>query len=365
MIINLPWQGKDVPCAILDIIRGCNAACKFCYNQDHPEKKNIGDILNELDTFCRLRHLQAVMVSGGEPLLHPDVLQVISTVKSRGLTAILLTNAILLDDAMASSLKAAGCDLCYLHIQAGQKRPDISDVQDRTQAVELLRQKSELLLRHGIRAGCCITLEASDELGIERECSTYFDIQALSNILITTARDPQDMYKNYCDDMPIGTLLERFNRAGLQPFASLSGKIDKKQRRWFSFQAVEARDKNGKLLKRICLHASYGELLAMKLQRLFKGHYDFTLPPMSSSFLRARLFLNALTGGSFTSAMKLALMPGAQLVFRNLALDVPPYRRRDGRIEYCEDCPGAILKNGRLRPLCLSDIALQDEDEPK
>ena len=37
-------------------------------------------------------------------------------------------------------------------------------------------------------------------------------------------------------------------------------------------------------------------------------------------------------------------------------LDVPPYRRKDGRIEYCEDCPGAIMKNGKLCPLCLSDI---------
>lgn len=360
MIIDLPWKGRDVPCAILDILRGCNARCAFCYNQDEPRFKPLDAIRAELDELCRLRNLQAVMVSGGEPLLHPGVLEVVRMVKGKGQVAVLLTNGILLDAATAAALKGAGCDLCFLHIQAGQVREDLKDANDREEARALMLEKSGLLRAAGIRAGCCVTLTADDTGGIARECGAFFANRNLSNILITTARTAGELARPSCPDMPIGELLGRFRSVGLVPFASLSGKIDKKTRRWFSFQVVEARSPDGTLRRRASLQASYGELLAMKLQRLVRGHYDFTLPPQSSAFLRMRLLLNALTGGRFAESVGLALMPGVRLSFRNVALDVPPYRREDGRIEYCEDCPGAILKDGKLRPLCLSDIPLPE-----
>ena len=360
MIIDLPWKGCDVPCAILDILRGCNARCAVCYNQDKPHCKSLNDIRAELDELCRLRNLQAVMVSGGEPMLHPDLLDVVRMVKAKGLVAILLTNGILLDFGTASELRRAGCDLCYLHIQAGQIRDDMKEGNGWNEAHVLMRKKSEILVAAGIRAGCCITLRVDDEGGIARECDAFFANHNLSNMLITTARSAEDFNLPSCPDLPIDELLARFKSVGLVPFASLSGKINKRTRRWFSFHVVEARSRDGALRRRICLRASYGELVAMKLQRLVRGRYDFTLPPMSSAFLRARLLLNAITGGEFTSSLALAFRPGWRLSFRNVALDVPPYRMEDGRIEFCEDCPGAILKNGKLRPLCLSDIALPE-----
>ena len=360
MIIDLPWKGRDVPCAILDILRGCNARCAFCYNQETPRCKPLDDIRAELDELCRLRNLQAVMVSGGEPMLHPGLLDVVRMIKAKGLVAIVLTNGILLNSETASELRRAGCELCYLHIQAGQIRDDMKDGNGWNEAHALMREKSALLVSAGIRAGCCITLRVDDEGGIARECEAFFANRNLSNILITTARSPDDFALPSCPDMPIGELLARFRSVGLVPFASLSGKIDRRTRRWFSFQVVESRSRDGTLLRRVSLKASYGELLAMKLLRIVRGRHDFTLPPMSSAFLRVRLLLNGLTGGAFASSLALALAPGTRLTFRNVALDVPPYRRGDGRIEFCEDCPGAILKDGKLRPLCLSDIAVPE-----
>ena len=360
MTIDLPWKGRDVPCAILDILRGCNARCAFCYNQDTPHCKGIDNIRAELDELCRLRNLQAVMISGGEPMIHPNLLDVVRMVKAKGLVAILLTNGILLEPGTASELRRAGCDLCYLHIQSGQIREDMTEGNGRDEAQALMRKKSEILVAAGIRVGCCITLQADDKDGIARECDAFFANRNLSNMLITTARSAGDFDLPSCPDLPIDELLARFKSIGLVPFASLSGKIDKRTRRWFSFQVVEAHSPDGTMRRRICLRASYGELIAMKLQHLVRGRYDFTLPPMSSAFLRARLLLNAITGGAFARSLALALRPGWKLSFRNVALDVPPYRRADGRIEFCEDCPGAILKNGKLRPLCLSDITLPE-----
>lgn len=355
MIIDLPWQGRDVPCAVVDVIRGCNARCAFCYNQDRPHVKQFAEVESEIDALLGLRRLQALMISGGEPLLHPDVIRIVRAAKSRGVTVILLTNGILLDDAMCAELKEAGCDLCFLHVQTGQRRPDLEDAEDRRAAIGLLRRKAVALVRHGVRAGCCFTLREDDRDGIARESAVFFGIPELTNILFTTARSPEDFLKPDFPDMPIDELLARFSALGLVPFASLSGRIDKSRRRWFSFQVIESRRPDGSVGTRRCLRASYGELAAMKVQRWLRGHYDFTLPPMSSAMLRARLVLNSLSGGSIGSLWQ-ALDFRSTLVHRNLALDVPPYRRRDGRIEYCEDCPGAILKDGRLRPLCLSDI---------
>ncbi len=363
MIIDLPWKGREVPCAILDILRGCNARCAFCYNLEKPHFKPVEVIRAELDELCRLRRLQAVMVSGGEPMLHPELLEVLRMVREKRLVAILLTNGILLDSRTACELRRAGCELCYLHIQAGQVRDDMKDGNGWSEANALMGAKSEILVSAGIRAGCCITLNADDADGIARECRAFFDNGNLSNMLITTARAADDFDKPSCPDIPIDELLTRFRRVGLVPFASLSGKINRRRRRWFSFQIVEARSPDGGLKRRTCLRASYGELLAMKVLRVLRGRHDFTLPPASSAFLRMRLLLNGLTGGEFASSVPLALAPGVKLSFRNVALDVPPYRMADGRIEFCEDCPGAILKEGRLRPLCLSDIKLPKDFE--
>ncbi len=365
MILHLPWQGREVPCAILDILRGCNARCAYCFNQEQPFRQSLSEVEHDLDALMARRRLQAIMISGGEPTLHPELLPIIRLAAARNLKVILLTNGILLDAALAAALREAGCSLCFLHIQCEQQRPDLADP-DNADAVAALRAaKGKLLREAGIPAGYIVTLRPGEADGFDAELSRYLEQELFTHLLLTTAKSATDFDGRHpMADVDIEALAGRFRRRGFVPFAVLCGKIDRKQPRWFSFQVVESIGRDGTLRRRISLRGSLGEWAFMRLRRLLLGHYDFFLGRQSSAFLRLRLLVNGLTGGEIAAA-GLALTSwrrGETLRFRNMALETPPYRRDDGRLEYCCDCPGAVFRNGRLKPLCLTDIEMLESD---
>ena len=51
--IRLPWRGKDVPSAIIDVVRGCNCVCKACFNRRPPAVKPLEEIRTELSALVR------------------------------------------------------------------------------------------------------------------------------------------------------------------------------------------------------------------------------------------------------------------------------------------------------------------------
>ena len=124
--LRLPWTGRNVPYALIDVIRGCNCICKTCYNREHPRAKPLDEIARELDVIFAERRVEFVGILGGEPLLHPDLVRIVEMIKARGVGAVLLTNGILWDADRACALAAAGLVMTYFHIQSGQQRPDLA-----------------------------------------------------------------------------------------------------------------------------------------------------------------------------------------------------------------------------------------------
>ena len=105
--MTLPWTGPGVPHAVLDINRGCDIRCRACYNARPVSLKSLSAIDAELDTLSRLRRLHAVTIAGGEPLLHPDLFEVIRRIKGRGFVPAMLTNGYAFDARRAAELAAA------------------------------------------------------------------------------------------------------------------------------------------------------------------------------------------------------------------------------------------------------------------
>ncbi|PJD96469.1 MAG: radical SAM protein [Parachlamydia sp.] len=82
---------------IIHIIQNCNSPCKMCDCWKTKGKKwHSANDLKPL--FVKIKELGAVavMVSGGEPLLHPEIEQIIEDLKEIGLKIMLNTNALLL-----------------------------------------------------------------------------------------------------------------------------------------------------------------------------------------------------------------------------------------------------------------------------
>jgi radical SAM protein with 4Fe4S-binding SPASM domain len=105
------------PIVVWNITRTCNLKCIHCYSDSYAEKYE-GELTNaeakrNLDDLAEFK-VPAVLFSGGEPLVRPDLLDLITYAVSKGLRVTLSTNGTLIDDAIAANLKAL--NLAYVGI---------------------------------------------------------------------------------------------------------------------------------------------------------------------------------------------------------------------------------------------------------
>jgi MoaA/NifB/PqqE/SkfB family radical SAM enzyme len=122
--------------------RRCNLACTYCNEFD--------DFSNPVPTdemFQRIDRLGAmgtaiVTISGGEPLLHPDLDAIIARIRKNGMMAGLITNGYLLVADRIERLNRAGLE--YLQISIDNVMPD--DVSKKS--LKVLDQKLALLAEH-------------------------------------------------------------------------------------------------------------------------------------------------------------------------------------------------------------------------
>lgn len=88
----------------------CDSACAKCAKRALAQpgaELGTEDFLRAIDDFVRLK-VVAIDFSGGEPLLRPDIFELLRHASSRGLLTHLNTNARLLDEKKAAELLTSG-----------------------------------------------------------------------------------------------------------------------------------------------------------------------------------------------------------------------------------------------------------------
>ncbi len=71
------WKLQDLSILVTD---DCNLRCKHCsggFSQKHTEKKNILNIYDIIDKVV-IANPEQIVFTGGEPLLHPDLPEILS-----------------------------------------------------------------------------------------------------------------------------------------------------------------------------------------------------------------------------------------------------------------------------------------------
>ena len=123
-LLRMPWTNTDNAFSWLEITRRCNLNCDYCYqkNRAHSDK-DILQVENELKTILRLRKCDTIFISGGEPLIHPQLEKIVRMVSSYRVKPMLVTNGHILDKDMVRKLKKAGLFGFILHVDRGQSRP--------------------------------------------------------------------------------------------------------------------------------------------------------------------------------------------------------------------------------------------------
>jgi len=124
--------------------RRCNLACTYCNEYDDFSKPvDTAEMLHRVDLLAAMG--TAVMtISGGEPLLHPDLDQIIARMRGHGILTGMITNGYLLTADRIARLNRAGLE--YLQISIDNAMPDEVSMK----SLKVLDQKLKLLAEHAV-----------------------------------------------------------------------------------------------------------------------------------------------------------------------------------------------------------------------
>ncbi len=122
--------------------RRCNIACSYCNEYDHVSSPvPIGVLKSRTDDLRRLG-VSIITLSGGEPMLHPQLDDLIAHIRSSGIIAGLITNGYLLGPDRIRRLNDAGLE--YLQISIDNLEPDETSMK----SLRVLDRKLEMLAEH-------------------------------------------------------------------------------------------------------------------------------------------------------------------------------------------------------------------------
>jgi MoaA/NifB/PqqE/SkfB family radical SAM enzyme len=105
-----PIQAHIVP------TRRCNLSCTYCNEFDsYSAPVPTPEMLTRIAHLARLG-TTIITISGGEPLLHPDLDEIIRAIRAKGIIATIITNGYLLTTARIQRLNHAGLEHVELSI---------------------------------------------------------------------------------------------------------------------------------------------------------------------------------------------------------------------------------------------------------
>lgn len=108
-----PHRQPPGPVVIWNLIRRCNLKCKHCYSisadVDFPGELSTEQIFNVMDDLKAAR-VPVLILSGGEPLLRPDIYTISERAKRMGFYVGLSTNGALIDEPTAARIADIGYD---------------------------------------------------------------------------------------------------------------------------------------------------------------------------------------------------------------------------------------------------------------
>lgn len=125
-LYRFPWTGNDNPIGWLEVTDKCNTYCRGCYRINGMQgHKSLEQVKEEIQLLKKWRNCDNISIAGGEPLIHPDILDIIAYIRSQDMKPLILTNGIRLEEDrdFMIELKKAGAIGFTFHIDSEQQRP--------------------------------------------------------------------------------------------------------------------------------------------------------------------------------------------------------------------------------------------------
>ena len=149
-----PKRNPPGPVVIWNLVRRCNLTCKHCYSIsadiDFPGElstQQIFDVMDDLKQF----HVPVLILSGGEPLLRPDIFEISQRAKDMGFYTALSTNGTLINESNIDKIASMGYD--YLGISIDGVRETHDEFRQKKGAYDASMQAICLCHDAGIKVG--------------------------------------------------------------------------------------------------------------------------------------------------------------------------------------------------------------------
>lgn len=330
----------------------CNIWCQCCYKLDRVHVKTLEEVKGEIDLSIKKRNLQAITLLGGEPTLHPDIIEIISYIKSKKLICQILTNGVAFlndeQDLLLDAVIQAGIDKILLHIDSGQDHIH-KDIEKTRRALFTKLEKKK------ISFSLSVTIYNKDRCMIPRLIREYSKYRFFDGILCVLAREPlPPRYQNT-------TLLDEYRNIShelkIEPAMYVPSNMDDADVCWlFYFFFTD------------CITGETFDISPAvnrqlrKWYRLAKGCHLFVISINPSSF-RIVLFLILLME-TLNHPQRLGVslrflitsLKRNSIRFLYIVIQKPPEEDKEkGEIRLCYHCPDATIRNGLLTPVCLAD----------
>ncbi len=124
---RLPWSMNDNPIAWIEVTDICNIHCEGCYRQYMTGHKSLEQLKEEVLFFMKWRNPDNFSIAGGEPLIHPQIIDLVAFIAQQGVKPVILSNGVALNPKLLHELKRAGLAGFTMHVDSHQNRPGWRD----------------------------------------------------------------------------------------------------------------------------------------------------------------------------------------------------------------------------------------------
>ena len=115
------------PVVIWNLVRRCNLTCMHCYSIsadiDFPGELSTQEVLGVMEDLQAFG-VPALILSGGEPLLRPDLFEIAQRAKALGFYTALSTNGTLIDPTLSTRIAGAGFDYVGISLDGLEQTHD-------------------------------------------------------------------------------------------------------------------------------------------------------------------------------------------------------------------------------------------------
>ncbi len=376
---RLPWNYADNGISWLEPTTDCNLRCEGCYRDPHGHgHKTLEEVRADLEVFKKLRKSDCMSIAGGDPLVYPQIIELVSMIKDMGWKPIINTNGLALDEKLLWKLKNAGVYGFTFHIDTSQKRPKVTAATE-IELNELRLHYAKMLAKVGGIA-CSFNATISDKTVHEipemvRWAQDHADI--VHTVVFILFRSPsltgnfdfyangekievQDTYKEAEwggeRTLMAPDIVEKIREADpmYEPAAYLNGTANPDSFKWLLGNRIVF---NGKTMGYVS--PRFMELV-QTFDHLFTGTYLAYADPKSVSRGKLAAFFIGLVDKQmrkiFFNILKASLFNPLKFFLpayiQSFMIIQPVNFEPDGRQDMCDSCPDITVHDGKLMWSC-------------